>query len=54
MSLEFGFGTTNQQNAMTITTLTSLELNQDVSRAKKVARQGPLLRTNQPCLAMDH
>ncbi len=31
---------------MSITTLTSLELNQDVSRARKAALQGPVLITD--------
>jgi len=32
---------------MTITTLTDLELNQDVSRARKAALQGPVFITDQ-------
>ena len=32
---------------MTVTTLTSLELNQDVSRARRAALQGPVFITDQ-------
>ncbi len=46
MSLESVHGTTNEDSAMTVTTLTSLELNQDVGQARQAALRGPVFITD--------
>jgi hypothetical protein len=46
MTLESVVGTTTEETAMTVTTLTGVELTQDVGQARQAALQGPVFITD--------